>query len=838
MNRYYRSTKSNDDPSATIGDTEFIGVDMYSAVENIPDGFVQEAVNHDFTNKDASTRGGFVCLPELGTQPFGMTWTSRTPATATQWDAVAYGAGLYVAVSTSGTGNRVMTSPDGITWTSRTSAADYNWSDITFGNGLFVAVATSGTTDRIMTSPDGITWTLRTSPNNPLRGVTYGNGKFVAVGTSGTIATSSDGITWSTETPVANTLSCVAYGNGLFVACALSVGAVYYSTDGSSWTLVSDANFPLWADITYGAGVFVGVGTYAGLGRVWTSPDGATWTERDATSTNVWTHVAYGGGLFVAVANNGSSGQVMTSGNGINWLQRESASISAWEGVCYGNGRFVAVADSVVMTSDATFVFASGVYSDPDEAGSQWIMLLGQANVGFYQFGETSRSVSLGGYTISAQSTIVQCNNLVYVFRGADDQPLYWDGNWSNAFALVPLTTPAAGFETIPYSNQATFYQNRLWVKNGKDTVSASDVLDFTTYDQLANSFNLNTGSSDFVVTTFPYGENSLIVFKNKSILALQNVQGALDDVTTTEVTRQVGAVGINSVVSIGPDLAYLSDSNVHMLTQTATNNAVQHKILPLSSHIRKLMKRVNWDYAHKASMAFWDNKLYLALPLDNATSCNTVCVYNFITSAWFGEWNCAAEVFLNVQGWAVANYLGLQRLHAITEDGRIFVTDEGYYDISGSTVAEISTSLTTRAYEANNETHFQRRMFMDIATNRPNFSAYSYTEGANESSTVLSNQTYSRTDSWKFNDSTYTATNANDDYNRAYRKDYSTGPDSIQCGSGFEPEMTQELRLPLIVGRQGRLSWLKIENTQGFISIMSAGFEVRPGQKANLVTV
>jgi len=188
--------------------------------------------------------------------------------------------------------------------------------------------------------------------------------------------------------------------------------------------------------------------------------------------------------------------------------------------------------------------------------------------------------------------------------------------------------------------------------------------------------------------------------------------------------------------------------------------------------------------------------------------------------------------------GWAVANYLGLQRLHAITEDGRIFVTDEGYYDISGATAAEISTSLTTRAYEANNETHFQRRMFIDIATNRPNFSAYSYTEGANESSTVLSNQTYSRTESWKFNDSTYTATNANDDYNRAYRKDYSTGPDSIQAGSGFEPEMTQELRLPLIVGRQGRLSWLKVDNTQGYISIMSAGFEVRPGQKANLVTV
>ena len=46
------------------------------------------------------------------------------------------------------------------------------------------------------------------------------------------------------------------------------------------------------------------------------------------------------------------------------------------------------------------------------------------------------------------------------------------------------------------------------------------------------------------------------------------------------------------------------------------------------------------------------------------------------------------------IQGFQVIDYLGLQRLHAITEDGRIFVTDEGYQDISGTTVAEIAYDL------------------------------------------------------------------------------------------------------------------------------------------------
>jgi hypothetical protein len=55
-----------------------------------------------------------------------------------------------------------MTSPDGITWTSRTSAADNEWRSVAYGNGLFVAVSISGT-NRVMTSPDGITWTSRTA---------------------------------------------------------------------------------------------------------------------------------------------------------------------------------------------------------------------------------------------------------------------------------------------------------------------------------------------------------------------------------------------------------------------------------------------------------------------------------------------------------------------------------------------------------------------------------------------------------------------------------------------------------------------------------------------------
>ena len=119
------------------------------------------------------------------TSPDGINWTSRNTPADNFWYGVTYGNGLFVAVATSGIGNRVMTSPDGINWTSR-NTYNNNWYDVTYGNGLFVAVADSGAGARVMTSPDGITWSLQTTSNNNWYGVTYGNGLFVAVASSGT----------------------------------------------------------------------------------------------------------------------------------------------------------------------------------------------------------------------------------------------------------------------------------------------------------------------------------------------------------------------------------------------------------------------------------------------------------------------------------------------------------------------------------------------------------------------------------------------------------------------------------------------------------------------------
>ena len=280
-------------------------------------------------------------------------WTIRSSAADNQWYSVCYGNGLFVAVSNTGTGNRVMTSPDGITWTLRTSAADNSWRSVCYGKGIFVAVSDTGTGNRVMTSPDGITWTIRSSAaDNCWSPVCYGNGLFVAVAYTGTgnrVMTSPDGITWTIRTSAADNIwKSVCYGNGLFVAVAYTGtgNRVMTSPDGITWTIRTSAADNGWKSVCYGNGLFVAV-AYSGTGNsVMTSPDGITWTTRTSTSDNQWNSVCYGNGLFVAVATTGAGNRVMTSPDGSNWATRSSAADNEWYSVCYGNGIFVAVSDT------------------------------------------------------------------------------------------------------------------------------------------------------------------------------------------------------------------------------------------------------------------------------------------------------------------------------------------------------------------------------------------------------------------------------------------------------------------------------------------------------------
>lgn len=95
------------------------------------------------------------------TSPDGITWTARTAARDNEWRSVAYGAGRFLAVSSTGdptssdSQTRAMISTDGITWVATTFNTDSQWQSVVYGGGQFVAVArvSESVATAVMTSP-------------------------------------------------------------------------------------------------------------------------------------------------------------------------------------------------------------------------------------------------------------------------------------------------------------------------------------------------------------------------------------------------------------------------------------------------------------------------------------------------------------------------------------------------------------------------------------------------------------------------------------------------------------------------------------------------------------
>lgn len=99
----------------------------------------------------------------------GRAWTSQNGQPGA-WNDVVYGGGVYVAVSSYGTGAaRVMKSTDGMNWSTATTVpATMNWMGVAYGNGMFAAVADAGSggTQRAVVERPG----RNHSPLMPLQG--------------------------------------------------------------------------------------------------------------------------------------------------------------------------------------------------------------------------------------------------------------------------------------------------------------------------------------------------------------------------------------------------------------------------------------------------------------------------------------------------------------------------------------------------------------------------------------------------------------------------------------------------------------------------------------------
>lgn len=262
---------------------------------------------------------------------------------------VAYGNGIYVAISNSELGG-IYTSTDSVTWT-RTATIGAGLSFIAYGNGVFVITTTSSPFSMYY-STDGVTWTLNESVSLLYNNVFFLNDKFINFGNS-FITYSTDGITWtsvetmSTGVSIRGAISAI-YANGKYLMCTVNNRYIYHSTDGITWTYTNYGTDVFinsnQSCIAYNNGVYMISDSY---GNFYKSYDTENWALFSSilgtsnTNTQISSKFIWVDNIVISYGNEVANGIYISYNNGLTWGKISALDEKKLSGNLYHDGKFM-----------------------------------------------------------------------------------------------------------------------------------------------------------------------------------------------------------------------------------------------------------------------------------------------------------------------------------------------------------------------------------------------------------------------------------------------------------------------------------------------------------------
>jgi hypothetical protein len=282
------------------------------------------------------------------------------------WSSMAYGAGVWVAVPSSG--NTSAYSTTGSTWTAATLPLATTWSTVAYGNGYFVALNSSNATG-IYSNSRGLGWRTFTMPSNvPWSSLVYSNGVFVAIASGYNVAAYATNfvrgvVSFTGATlPSASTWTNLAVGitqvagtsSTVFVTLASGTNTGAYSVNfGATWLNISLPASAVWSSVTFGNGRFVAISSFSAQPPLY-SFDGINWLQSPITAFG--TQLAYGQGIFLAVASGSSTAYV--SENGLDWGSR-TVTADAYSAVAFGaNASYQGIFATLAGTNTGSLISA------------------------------------------------------------------------------------------------------------------------------------------------------------------------------------------------------------------------------------------------------------------------------------------------------------------------------------------------------------------------------------------------------------------------------------------------------------------------------------------------
>ena len=338
-------------------------------------------------------------------------------------------------------------------------------------------------------------------------------------------------------------------------------------------------------------------------------------------------------------------------------------------------------------------IYGIGTYIDSN--GQELIICV--VTNGLYTYNPQTETLSAkvnfpAGETITTQDgcDVVTAVDKAYISRGWSKRVLVWD--LGTGITAIPAS-PSSGHK-FPNSTGLFYYCNRM-VALGKhhaesntlrnyDTVSVSNFLDFGEWDAI-DAFSINNGGNDQVVGVSAWTLNEFLVFMRNSIFYINTgtdryISG--DGLSATSqiktLATDIGCSARKSVVQANGGVFFLSDNGVYFL-QPQPASAESMKLLtmadPISAPIDDVIQRINRNYAYRAVATYWNNRYYLAVPLDSSVDNNVVLVYNFILRQWesVDTYPAGFDVF----DFVIAKKDNQRRMYGVDTDKGIFLMEQ-----------------------------------------------------------------------------------------------------------------------------------------------------------------
>jgi hypothetical protein len=275
------------------------------------------------------------------------------------------------------------------------------------------------------------------------------------------------------------------------------------------------------------------------------------------------------------------------------------------------------------------------------------------------------------------------------------------------------------GFIHMPAPEYAVYHQRRLLMPfrfiprvadnqfdstGNLDEIIASDILDSDTYDRIYAQYRFNAGEADFNVGLHSFAEDKLMVFNRNSIHLVQNTTN-LQGASTQLLTNEVGCVARQSIVQVGNRVIFLSDNGVYG-TEFLDEYNLRGTETPLSEPINESIKRINRDQWSKSVAVYFDNRYFIAVPVNGSLENNVVLIYNFLNKQWESI-DSVDNADWDIENLIVAGDGNQRGVYAINKLGGIHRMDQREQgddlvnvSIGGSSVTEpIKASVTTRQY-------------------------------------------------------------------------------------------------------------------------------------------